>query len=483
MTWYKTWCQPWSLRRRLVLTTAGVLCLGMAWLTWWQSEQLRPRWWQALEASLVDTASVLAAQVAAASPGAEPDIRVLSQAWAAAHARPLMATISGTIKSHIALEVSLTDRHGIVLYDSAEPDTVGRDNSQWNDVLRTLHGTYGARASRSDPHDAQSIWLHVAAPVCHGDELIGVLTVAAPDDAFAAVASAARLQLAASALIATAMMAGLALLITAWITQPLARLTAHVRRAAGGAREPLPALGKGDIATLGEALQELRQELDGRSYVVDYVQTLTHELKSPLAGLRAAAELLQEDLPPPERKRFLANLLSESARLQDLVDRLLAQAALERREALTEVSTIDLVELTHSIIDNLAAQAAQHGISFEINGVGEMQGERFLVRQALENVLRNALEFSPPDNVVQITIDTAQVCVRDCGPGIPYFALARLGERFFSLPRPSGRKGTGLGLAFAKLVTQLHGGDCQVRNHPDGGAEATLQFAKSAKKN
>jgi two-component system sensor histidine kinase CreC len=460
-TWLGTWPRPWSLRRRLVLTTAGVLCLGMAWLTWWQSEQLRPRWWQALEASLVDTASVLAAQVAAASPGSEPDIRVLSAAWTAAHAQPLSADISGTLKERIALEVSLTDRHGIVLYDSAQPATVGRDNSQWNDVLRTLHGAYGARASRSDPHDPHSIWLHVAAPVRHGDELIGVLTVAAPDNAFAAVASAARLQLAASALIATAMMAGLALLITAWITQPLARLTAHVRRAAAGAREPLPELGKGDIAALGDALQDLRHELDGRSYVVDYVQTLTHELKSP----------------PAERTRFLANLLSESARLHDLVDRLLAQAALERRETLAEVSAIDLVELIHEILGNLAAQAAQQRVSFALSGIGQVQGERFLVRQALENVLRNAIEFSPSGNEVQITIAAKRVCVRDHGPGIPDFALARLGERFFSLPRPgNGRKGSGLGLAFAILVTHLHGGECQVTNHPEGGAEARLRF-------
>ena len=476
-TWLGTWPRPWSLRRRLVLTTAGVLCLGMAWLTWWQSEQLRPRWWQALEASLVDTASVLAAQVAAASPGTEPDIRVLSAAWTAAHAQPLSADISGTLKERIALEVSLTDRHGIVLYDSAHPDTVGHDNSSWNDVLRTLHGAYGARATRVDPDDPHSIWLHVAAPVRHGDELIGVLTVAAPDNALAAVASAARLQLAASALIATAMMAGLALLITAWITQPLARLTAHVRRAAAGAREPLPELGKGDIAALGDALQDLRHELDGRSYVVDYVQTLTHELKSPLAGLRAAAELLQEDLPPAERTRFLANLLSESARLHDLVDRLLAQAALERRETLAEVSAIDLVELIHEILGNLAAQAAQQRVSLALSGIGHVQGERFLVRQALENVLRNAIEFSPSGNEVQITIAAKRVCVRDHGPGIPDFALTRLGERFFSLPRPgNGRKGSGLGLAFAILVTRLHGGECQVTNHPEGGAEARLRF-------
>ena len=472
-----TWIRPWSLRRRLVLTTAGVLCLGMAWLTWWQVNQLRPLWWQALESSLVDTATVLAAQVAAASQGADPDTTQLALAWNAAQQRPVVATISGSTKQHLALAVSLTDRHGIVLYDSARPQDVGRDNSQWNDVLLTLRGAYGARATLADPNNLDSAWLHVAAPVRHGDELIGVLTVAAPSDALEAIAGAARGQLAASAMIATAMMAGLALLITAWITEPLARLTTHVRRAAAGTREPLPALGHGEIAALGNALQHLRRELDGRTYVVDYVQTLTHELKSPLAGIRAAAELLAEDLPPAERTRFLANLQSESTRLHQLIERLLAQAALERREELNDLSEVALAALTHEIIADLTAQSAQHGVTITVTGTTQIRGERFLLRQAIENLVRNAIDFSPPGSTVRITIDAHSLRVRDSGSGIPEFALSRLGERFYSLPRPlTGRKSTGLGLAFAKAVARLHGGSCEVRNHPDGGAEAELIF-------
>ncbi len=473
-----TWIRPWSLRRRLVLTTAGVLCFGMAWLTWWQVNQLRPLWWQALESSLVDTATILAAQVASASQGADPDTTQLARAWNSAQQRPVLATISGATKQHLALAVSLTDRHGIVLYDSARPQDVGRDNSQWNDVLLTLRGAYGARATLADPSNLDSAWLHVAAPVRHGDELIGVLTVAAPNDALAAIAHAARGQLAASALIATAMMAGLALLITTWITEPLARLTAHVQRAAGGTRESLPALGQGEIAALGEALQHLRRELDGRQYVVDYVQTLTHELKSPLAGMRAAAELLQEDLPVTERTRFLANLQSESTRLHHLIERLLAQAAIERREELSDLSDVELAAVTHEIIGDLTAQTTQHGITITVSGSTVIRGERFLIRQAIENLLRNAIDFSPVGSTVNIVIEAHRLVVRDCGPGIPEFALHRVGERFYSLPRPlTGRKSTGLGLAFAKAVAQLHGGSCSVRNHPEGGAEAVLTFS------
>lgn len=278
-------------------------------------------------------------------------------------------------------------------------------------------------------------------------------------------------------MIATAMMAGLALLITAWITEPLARLTTHVRRAAAGTREALPALGHGEIAALGDALQHLRRELDGRTYVVDYVQTLTHELKSPLAGIRAAAELLTEDLPPAERTRFLANLQSESTRLHHLIERLLAQAALERRDELTDINEVDLAALTHEIIADLTAQSAQQGVTFTVTGSTLIRGERFLLRQAIENLVRNAIDFSPPGSTIRIHLEAHHLTVRDSGPGIPEYALARLGERFYSLPRPlTGRKSTGMGLAFVKAVARLHGGSCEVRNHPDGGTEATLIF-------
>ncbi len=470
--------RPWSLRRRLVLTIAAVVCGGMAWLLWWQDARLQPRWWQAMEESLVDTASVLAAGVAARSSGPDPDPTELARAWQAARAVPLKAVISGTHKDILGLEVTLTDRHGRVLYDSTDPAAVGRDDAQWNDVLRTLRGKYGARATLRDPADPASLWLHVAAPVRHDGELLGVLTVAKPVGAVAGIAGRAQAELILSGLAATAAMAALAFLITAWVTIPLARLTEHVRRAAGGAREPLPPLGRGEIAELGAALQALRRELDGREYVERYVQSLTHELKSPLAGIRAAAELLQEELPAADRARFLANLRGESERLHGLIERLLALAAVERRDALQDPVPVDLGALVAEVALDLAARTAQRRVELIVAGTAPpVTGERFLLRQAVENLLINALDFAPAGSRVEAIIEPGVLRVRDHGPGIPEFALPRLGERFFSLPRPgTGRKGTGLGLAFVHAVARLHGGSCTVRNHPDGGAEAELRL-------
>ncbi|MCP6623539.1 two-component system sensor histidine kinase CreC, partial [Klebsiella pneumoniae] len=81
---------------------------------------------------------------------------------------------------------------------------------------------------------------------------------------------------------------------------------------------------------LAEAVQKMRTELEGKDYVERYVHTLTHELKSPLAAIRGAAELLEGEMPAEQRQRFVANIASEGARLQQLIERLLNLALVEQ---------------------------------------------------------------------------------------------------------------------------------------------------------
>jgi two-component system sensor histidine kinase CreC len=109
----------------------------------------------------------------------------------------------------------------------------------------------------------------------------------------------------------------------------------------------------------------------------------------------------------------------------------------------------------------------------------QIEGDRFLLQRAVANLLQNAVDFSEPGG--EVTIGAAvqasecHIAVRDCGAGVPPYALERVFEKFYSLRRPdSGRKGTGLGLSFVKEIAALHRGRTQLRNHPDGGAEAVL---------
>jgi two-component system sensor histidine kinase CreC len=109
-------------------------------------------------------------------------------------------------------------------------------------------------------------------------------------------------------------------------------------------------------------------------------------------------------------------------------------------------------------------------------------GERFLLTQAIGNLLQNALEFTPVGGSITLSLrassDGALVTVDDTGPGLPDFALPRLFERFYSLPRPdTGAKSTGLGLSFVREVAHLHGGEISLENRPAGGTRATFSLA------
>jgi two-component system sensor histidine kinase CreC len=444
--------------------------------------QISPGVRTALEASLVDTANLLAEL-------AEPDLqhgRIADGNFANAvrrySKRPVSATIFGFPKQSLDYRVYVTDAAGVVRFDSAG-QAVGQDYSRWNDVYRTLQGGYGARSSQADPEDKSSSAMHVAAPVLDGDKLIGVVTVAYPTALLQPIVDASKAAVRRGAL----WLFGGALVFGAifnWrLTRALDLLVAYARTVTSGGKASPPKLRSIELSTLAQALETMRQELEGKQYVERYVQTLTHEMKSPLAAIRGAAELLEEPLPDAERRRFAGNAREQAERLDQLIERLLGLAALEQRQQLAEPQVLDLGELVDSVLAEKAPQLAQQHLRTAGSLSGELPvlGEDFLLRQALSNLLDNALAFAPADSFIEVDgcRDGNQIVlrIRDHGPGIPDYALERLFERFYSLPRPhNGRKSTGLGLAFVREVAVLHGGEIRVGNAEGGGAEAVLSL-------
>jgi two-component system sensor histidine kinase CreC len=114
-------------------------------------------------------------------------------------------------------------------------------------------------------------------------------------------------------------------------------------------------------------------------------------------------------------------------------------------------------------------------------GLQPLQGDPFLLRQLLGNLLDNAIDFSPPGGAVELRIgragDQLRIEVMDRGPGLPDFALERAFERFYSLPRPGdGARSSGLGLNFVAEIAKLHGGSVALGNREGGGAVATVSL-------
>jgi two-component system sensor histidine kinase CreC len=233
----------------------------------------------------------------------------------------------------------------------------------------------------------------------------------------------------------------------------------------------------------------MRDALAGRNYVADYVQTLTHEVKSPLSAIRGAAELLQEpSMADADRARFSANIVRETQRIQELVDRMMELTALESRRSLDDTAVIPLRGLLEELAASAQATGAARGLTVELvaGNDANVEGDAFLLRRALANLIDNALDFSPANGKIELMLlvnpRSVDISVRDRGPGIPDYAEDKVFEKFYSLARPHSRKkSTGLGLPFVKEIAELHHGRVTLKNAAEGpGAVATLSLPRAA---
>ncbi|MEO6676404.1 MAG: two-component system sensor histidine kinase CreC [Pseudomonas sp.] len=444
-------------------------------------EEIRPGVRQSTEETLVDTANLMAEILRDDFKAGTLNQNHWPQLLKAYGERQPKASIWGLPKNQVNHRIYVTDAKGIVVLDSSGA-AVGQDYSRWNDVYLTLRGEYGARSTRSDPNDASSSVMHVGAPIRDNGQIIGVVTVAKPNSSLQPYVDRTERRLLAygAGLIGLGLVFGA--LLSWWLSAALRRLTAYAQAVSEGRRVEVPHYRGGELEQLATAVERMRTQLEGKAYVERYVHTLTHELKSPLAAIRGAAELLQGEMPIAQQQRFVSNIDSESARMQQLIERLLNLAQVEQRQGLEEQVEVPLAPLVAELLDAQAARIERKQLRVEQTIAADLAlvGEPFLLRQALGNLLENALDFTPVQGLLRFSAERVgewiEVRLFNQAEAIPDYALPRLSERFYSLPRPdSGRKSTGLGLNFVEEVVKLHSGQMSVGN-VEGGVEVTLRL-------
>ena len=470
------------LTRVTLLCLALIIGFGFYRLIVYILDDVDAQTFQATEEVMVDTAHVMAGMMESQLKDGKPDADTLRAAFANAQRHQIKATIYEHEKTSIGLNAYLTDTHGTVLFDSDSGRREGQDFSRYNDVLLTLSGKYGARSSREDENDPESSILYVAAPVRSGNEMIAVLTVYKPQaDVLNFIIDRQRDILSATILIG----AGVIILTGAvfvWLFKPVGRLTDYAQAITRGERPNTPNLGKGrEVNTLGKALFDMRETLEGRRYVENYVSTLTHELKSPLAAIKGAAELLDEDMPAEKRRQFLENIRRETTRSERLVRDLLQLSELERKPHLENKRHLDFSQLCQEIIREIQPRLDEKNLTLEskIEAGIHLTGDAMILKLAISNLLENAIGFSPEQAEITFYLtvadDQARIRIQDQGPGIPDYALERAFEHFYSLPRPnSDYKGTGLGLPLVHEAAKLHRGSASLENQPSGGCVASI---------
>lgn len=459
-------------------------------------ERLNDGMRQSAESVIVDFANLLAELLereldSSATGPVQLKTESLADIFEGVAARELQAKIYHVRKTEIDSTVIVTDASGIVVYDSSGTH-LGEDFSRWNDIKLTLEGEYGARTSyinrqHTQPDDPKAMF--IAAPIRSADKIVGVVSVAKPIKSLEShlVTESKQLQRYAFGLLLVALLIGY--LLSLWFTYALNKIAHYANAMAAGENVAQPKFLDRRLSELSNSVSNLRTQLDGKEYVENYVHSLTHELKTPITGIGGAVELLQETLSETDKERFLKNIKTSNERMSRLVERMLSLAKLESLTGLVEVSEFDLSELINSLIEERQEIANNAGSQFIVTPGDAINcsGDRILISQAIANLLDNALRFCEPHSAITITaqlIDKQgkthyQVSIDNRGQKIPSYALEKIYERFFSLPREGGAssqsKSTGLGLSFVQEIMKLHHGQIKVTNTAQG-VIATLRW-------
>lgn len=467
------------LTRVTLFFIAIIMGTGFYHLTIYLLDDLESQTLQATEESMIDTAEVLA--------NAVENQQSLSATFQNLSDRTINAQIFAVLKNEIGINAYLTDEKGIVVFDSAHPENIGQDFSKWADVHKTLAGKYGARSTRLDEKDPKSSIMHVAAPVRNGGKIIGCLTITkAQSDVLPFVQHRRKTIIFAVALIGIGILALIGAVFI-WLFRPVGQLTEYARAITRGERRSKPDVGIGrEVNTLANALHDMRKSLEGREYADQYIQTLTHELKSPLAAIQGASELLEEDMPKESRARFLKNIRAQSLRCETLIHRLLELSALEAHTHLPDPRHFALTTTIHAALAELTPLAESHKITFthDLPKNLNYHGNEPLIKSAIQHILENAIQFSPKNGTIHIASKKSPqgltLTVINEGDSIPDFAAARATERFYSFREKDQKKGNGLGLALVKEVAELHQGSITIQAHQAGGTECQLHLGDSS---
>jgi len=262
---------------------------------------------------------------------------------------------------------------------------------------------------------------------------------------------------------------------------------------------------------LAVAIELARSEVELKDDVEEYIDTLAHELRTPITGIRLTAEnlltpmgienyLLEEKDDKKskvltkeikKRREFIRSILDSNKQMDSLVSRLLALSRIERRDTLTETEKLKILPIIENVLKVYGTHnrlIVSKNITINLDGVDKKStvfAEKILLEQALGNILKNALDFSPKGGTITIKASESNtavsIVVLDEGPGIPPHVSSKLFTRFFSVARPdTGRRGTGLGLRFVRKIMQLHGGEITIKNRLlQVGTEAKLRFPLS----
>ena len=272
----------------------------------------------------------------------------------------------------------------------------------------------------------------------------------------------------------------ISLVISRLITRPLGRVAVASRELAEqGVSEPVPVQGATELRSLATSFNEMAEQLaSAREAEREFLLSVSHELKTPLAAIRGYSEALTDGaIAPADTARVVSR---EALRLERLVGDLLDLARMSRSEFSIRREPIDLGDVAREALLRFQSQAESFGLKLEIDSSGSAPalGDYDRALQVTSNLIENAIRITPPEGSVRIVVTPATLTVEDTGPGLGPDEVARAFERFFLYDRYGRERsvGTGLGLAIVKELVDGMGGTVTVTSELGMGASFTVRL-------
>jgi signal transduction histidine kinase len=407
-----------------------------------------------------------------------------------------------------SIEVYLLDPQGKILSFSAEPGKVKRNHIGIEPITRFLRGTEPFPIFGDDPRSPDGKKVFTAARIPKDGRLQGYLYVILGGETYDSVMQKVQgsyiLRLSLWVTFGSLLVAATAgLVLFGWLTRRLKRLTEAMKAYSdGGAFErldlPEPRSEKrtDEIDRLVAIFHQMAGKIEGQvaslrqmdSLRRELVANVSHDLRTPLATLQGYIEtlLMREDaLSSEERRQYLQIAIAHCARLGKLVTGLFDLAKLEAQDMSVQREPFSIGELVQDVVQKFQLPAQEKGIGFTTNLGPEIPfvfADIGLIVRVLENLIENALRYTPGGGTVSVLLDprpsSVAITVSDTGCGIANEDLPRIFARFYRVDR-SRKAGTGhagLGLAIVKKILELHGSDIQVHSTLNVGTSFTFSL-------
>jgi len=281
----------------------------------------------------------------------------------------------------------------------------------------------------------------------------------------------------------------LSLLMARWITAPLKRISNEARQVADGHAHPIPPKGPVEVRRLAKAFNDMAQQVQAtQQSQKDFIANVSHELKTPLTSIQGFAQAVRDGTALSEEDLHQAAdvIESEAIRMNRLVQDLLTLEKMDAGTVLFEMQTFDVNDLLRTAKQKFASRADDAGIDLQIKPPADealITGDSDRLMQVLDNLLENAIKFTPMGGWIsisnQIIGKEVLIHVADTGQGIPPSEQQRIFERFYQVDkaRPGGkRRGYGLGLAISKQIVETHGGSLSVISAAGEGSHFVVKL-------